>query len=167
MEYILKEPQKQISAKIIQIWRTTNTIGHGSFLLGFGALLAASQMWDWFNWVNISLYVLMGITVLSAIFSIGIEPAFIQRTWRYEVDENYIQLKHGRWNMEHKIIPMAKIEYVMTDQGPFLRRAGLYSLIIGTTASSHTIPAIPEEEALRLRAQIASYANVKEDDSVE
>lgn len=167
MEYLLKEPKRQISKKIIGIWRTTNAIGHGAFLLGFGALLTASYMWDWYNWVNIILYILIGITVLSAAFSIGIEPVFVQRTWRYDVDENFIQLKHGRWNVEHKIIPMAKIEYVTTDQGPFLRRAGLYSLNIGTTASSHTIPAIPEEEALQLRAQIASYANVKEDDSFE
>ena len=167
MEYILKEPESQISTKIIQIWRTTNTIGHGSFLLGFVALLAASYYWDWYNWVSITLYVLIGITVLSAIFSILIEPVFIQRTWRYDVDENFIQLKHGRWNVEHKIIPMAKIEYVTTDQGPFLRKAGLYSLNIGTTASSHKIPAIPEEEALKLRSLIASYANVKEDDSFE
>ncbi|MFD1032598.1 PH domain-containing protein [Metaplanococcus flavidus] len=167
MEYILKEPERQISTKIIQIWRMTNTIGHGSFLLGFGALLTASHLWDWYNWVNITLYVLIGITILSAIFSIWIEPVFIQRTWRYDVDENFIQLKHGRWNVEHKIIPMAKIEYVMTDQGPFLRKAGLYSLKIGTTASSHTIPAIPQEEALKLRSLIASYANVKEDDSFE
>ncbi|WP_203333606.1 PH domain-containing protein [Planococcus beigongshangi] len=166
MEYILKEPERQISTKIIKIWRTTNTIGHGSFLLVFGALLAASHYWDWYNWVNITLYILIGITVLSAIFSIFFEPVFIQRTWRYDVDENFIQLKHGRWNVEHTIIPMAKIEYVTTDQGPFLRKAGLYSLKIGTTASNHTIPAIPEEEALALRAQIASYANVKEDDSL-
>jgi len=75
--------------------------------------------------------------------------------------------RSGRWNVEHKIIPMAKIEYVTTDQGPFLRKAGLYSLNIGTTASSHKIPAIPEEEALKLRSLIASYANVKEDDSFE
>ena len=167
MDYILNEPERKISPKIIPIWRVTNTIGHGAFLLGFSALLAASHYWDWYNWINITLYVLIGITVLSAIFSIFIEPVFVQRTWRYDVDENFIQLKHGRCNVEHKIIPMAKIEYVTTDQGPFLRKAGLYSLKIGTTASSHTIPAIPQEEALALRAQIASYANVKEDDSFE
>lgn len=167
MEYILKEPERKISTKIIPIWRTTNTIGHGSFLLVFGALLAASNIWDWYGWVNITLYIGIGLIVISAIYSIFIEPVFIQRTWRYEVDENFIQLKHGRWNVEHTIIPMAKIEYVTTDQGPFLRKADLYSLKIGTTASTHTIPAIPQEEALALRSQIASYANVKEDDSFD
>ena len=50
-----------------------------------------------------------------------------------------------------------------TNQGPFLRKYGLYNVEIGTTTSDHTIPAIHHDEAYALREQIATYAKVKLD----
>jgi len=73
-------------------------------------------------------------------------------------------LKHGALKKVHQIVPMAKVQSVTTNQGPLLRKYGLYSVSIGTMGSSHTIPALPEEVALELRNQIASYARINEVD---
>lgn len=160
----VKEPTQRISPYAVKVWRITNTLGHGITLAVLGGLLAASLYFDWKVWIGWILYALMGITALSAAYSILFEPYFLQKTWRYEIDELHIQLKHGSINQVHSLIPMTKVEYVTTNQGPFLRKYGLYNLQIGTVTSSHQIPAIPKDEAMQLRAQIAELANIKDTD---
>lgn len=160
----VEEPTQRISPYAVKVWRITNTIGHGVTLVVLGGLLAASLYFDWKVWIGWILYALLGLTVISAIYSILFEPYYLQKTWRYEIDETYIQLKHGSITQKHKLIPMSKVEFVMTNQGPFLRKYGLCNLEIGTVTSSHQIPAISKEEAVRLRAQIAELANIKDTD---
>ncbi|WP_308737420.1 PH domain-containing protein [Paenibacillus sp. PCH8] len=59
---------------------------------------------------------------------------------------------------------MAKVQSVTTNQGPLMRKYGLYSVTVGTMGSGHHIPALPEEVAFALRNQIASYARINEVD---
>lgn len=158
----IPEPSRPISAKIISIWRWTNTIGHAVTLIILGALLYFDAAYNWVSWIDNVLYILIGLMVISSVFSILIEPSFVQKSWRYEINEEFVQLKHGRFNQQHTLIPMTKVEYVTTDQGPFLRKHNLYNLKIGTTTSSHNIPALPKEEAIQLRSQIAMFAKVKD-----
>lgn len=160
----IEEPAQKISPAIVSIWRITNSIGHGILLVIFAALLYADHFFDWRFWIGWIIWGAAILTVASAAYSILIEPAFLQRTWRYEVDKDYIQLKHGYFEVVYTIIPLTKVEYVTTHQGPFLRKHGLYSLRIGTVTSSHQIPAIPKEKALALRAQIAFDAKLKDSD---
>ncbi|TDL31075.1 hypothetical protein E2R51_14865 [Jeotgalibacillus sp. S-D1] len=160
----IPEPSRPISAKIVDIWRWTNTIGHSVTLLILGVLLYFDHHNNWVSWIDNVLYILIGLFIISAVYSIFIEPSILQKSWRYEISEEFVQLKHGRFNQYHTLIPMTKVEYVTTDQGPFLRKHELFNLKIGTTTSSHNIPALPKEEALMLRSQIARYAKVKDTD---
>ncbi|QFT91087.1 Bacterial membrane flanked domain protein [Bacillus sp. THAF10] len=167
MYLTIKEPTKKISSHAVNVWRMSNTIGHTVALIILAVLLYCSHAFGWYSWVPIVLYIFIGLFTVSAIYSIFIEPTFLQRTWRYEVDEEFIQLKEGKWNESHTIIPMEKVEVVKTEQGPLLRKFHLYNIVIGTTTSSHTIPAIPKDLALDLKARIATFAKVTEDDVAE
>lgn len=90
-------------------------------------------------------------------------PIYRQRTWRYEVDGNYIQLKYGGvLRKSHLIIPTVKVQYVNTSQGPLSRKYGLSTVKIGTMAYEHEIPAIPVEKAVELREHIAFLAGINE-----
>jgi membrane protein YdbS with pleckstrin-like domain len=158
----INEPNEKISTNAIQVWRISNTIGHVAALLITAILLFCSNQFDWYRWVELILYFIAGFLVFSAIYSIIIEPVLTQRYWRYKIDEEFVQLKNGKWNENHTLIPMEKVEYVRTEQGPILRRYGLYNIIVGTTTSNHTLPAIPTEVAMGLKAQIANFAKIKD-----
>lgn len=160
----VEEPTQTISPNAIRIWRMTNAILELTALAVISGLLIAGYYFDWKEWIIWILWALIGLNILSAVYSIWIEPSITQKTWRYEIDEEYIQLKHGRFQKHHSLIPMAKVEFVSTNQGPFLRKYDLYDLTIGTVTSSHKIPAIPKEEALALRAKIGFFAKVKDND---
>ncbi|WP_046175663.1 PH domain-containing protein [Domibacillus indicus] len=162
MKIKIEEPDRLISVRAVQMWRASRMIGHGAGLLVLAGLIGADRLFHWWTWAGWGLYFLTALTILSAVYSIGVEPAFLQRTWRYRVSEEYVQLKHGVLTRVHVLVPMAKVEYVTTNQGPIMRRYGLYNIQIGTMASSHQIPAVPEAEAIALRDQIARLAQVKD-----
>ncbi len=158
----IDEPKERISTKAVKVWRISNTIGHVTAILITAVLILCAEKFDWYGWISIILYIIGGLFIISSIFSVAIEPTYLQRTWRYKIDEQFVQLKHGKWQVEHTIIPMEKVEYVHIEQGPILRRYNLYNIKIGTTTSNHMIPAISSEEAKILRAQIAIYAKIKD-----
>lgn len=163
----INEPKNEISPDAVKVWRMSNTIGHIIALVIVAILFICANLFDWYDWISIVLYCLGGLAILSGIYSILIEPIYLQRTWRYEIDQEFIQLKHGRWNQQHILIPMEKVEYVRTEQGPIMRRHKLYNIEVGTSTSNHVIPAIPAEEAHLLKAQIATFAKIKDPENGE
>jgi uncharacterized protein len=163
----IEEPTETISKDAVKVWRISNTIGHLTAIPIIAVLVVCTEMFGWYGWIGIVLYILGGIFVLSSIFSILIEPTYLQNTWRYRIDQQFVQMKRGKWQVQHTLIPMEKVEYVRTEQGPIMRRYGLYNLEIGTTASNHIIPAIPAEEAKQLKVKIAVFAKIQDEDAAE
>ena len=160
----IQEPKQRISKESIWVWRLSNMLEDAIILLVLGVLWYLSEMYDWKTWITYLLIILIGLTVLTGIYSIFFEPYYKYKTWRYEIDEEYVQLKRGHFIEKHIVIPMTKVEYVSTHQGPLLRKYQLYDVEIGTTTTNHTIPAIPAEQASALREQIAIFAKVKDID---
>ncbi|WP_226668819.1 PH domain-containing protein [Metabacillus litoralis] len=160
----IDEPTEKISKHAVKVWRTSNTIGHTLALLIIAILILCTKKFDWYEWIGIVLYVLGGFLMLSSVYSIVIEPIYLLKTWRYKIDQQFIQLKHGKWQEVHTLIPMEKVEYVRTEQGPLMKRYQLYNIEIGTTTSSHVIPAIPAMKAKDLKFQIATWAKLQDQD---
>ncbi|TRZ36337.1 hypothetical protein CEQ21_12320 [Niallia circulans] len=158
----IEEPKKSISEKAMKVWRISETIINVGILIVLCVLYYLDGYFEWKYWIGWIILGLIGLTVLSAIWEIIMEPSLKQKYWRYDVDEEFIQLKSGIWKKKHQLIPMTKVQSVELVQGPLLRKYKLYSISVGTMGSSHQIPAIPEVEALELRNQIAHYAKIKE-----
>ncbi|WP_057913995.1 PH domain-containing protein [Peribacillus muralis] len=160
----IKPPTKEISKQAVKVWRMTEAITHIIIIAVLIILLFADDYFAWKDWIG---WLLNGLVVLSlfhSVWSIFIEPALLQKYWRYDVNEEFIQTKRGAWNETHELIPMTKVQSVKLEQGPLLRKYNLYSLSIGTMGDSHDIPAIPEKEAYELRDKIAYFAKIKEVD---
>lgn len=161
MNNSLDLPKKRLSKDAIKVWLISDTIGN---IVGFIILGTLFYLYDRFSWKEWIGWILIGITVLLIIGFIWslIEPFFLYKNWRYDVNEEFLQLKSGAINETHELIPMTKIQSVATEQGPILRKYGLYSVSVETMGSSHTIPALPKDVAVELRNQIAQYAKIKE-----
>lgn len=163
MTNAIKEPQQKISPKAVKMWRVSGAI---TYFIGFLVLLVVlvlQRFYNWNEWVSHITYALMIVWFISSIIEIIFLPVYRQRTWRYEVDAQYIQLKHGGVMFKsHYIIPMTKVQYVHSKQGPLSQKFKLSTISIGTMASEHEIPAIPEEESIELRERIAFLAGIQE-----
>lgn len=156
----IPEPQKKISKKAINVWRITDLLQNLIVLIIIGALIFSSHYFNWLSWIGIILYIFLGIAVITTIYELTIRPVLLQRTWRYDINKNYIQLKHGFINKRALIIPMSRVEYVNTNQGPILRHYNLSVLTIGTITSANKIPAIPTTEAQEIRELIVHLADL-------
>lgn len=162
--YDIPEPTQEISPKAIAVWRIRDAFSKGITILILGAILFATHFFNWYEWIALILYMLIAYTLLKGIYQLTIKPVYLQRTWRYDIDPDFIQIKSGFLYRQHAIVPMSRVEYVNTDQGPLLRRFGLASITIGTIASSHEIPALPVAEAEQLRGKIAHLAKIELND---
>lgn len=161
----IPEPKKKISKKAINVWRITDFIQNLIGLLIIGGLIFSYHHFNWITWIGIILYVFLGIIFILMIYELTIRPVLLQKTWRYDIDEHYIQLKHGFINKQSLIIPMSRVEYVNTNQGPILRYYDLSVLTIGTITSANKIPAIPTSEAQEIRELIVHLAELDKDSS--
>lgn len=162
MNLTMKEPNNKISTDAVKVWKISNIITTCVMvIIGIG-LIVASDYFNWYHWIKVTLIILFVLGLLLSIWDIFFEPVLLQRYWRYDISSEYIQIKHGIFNKELTIMPMTKVQYVTAEQGPILRKYQLYTLEIGTMSSTIDIPALPEQTALSLRAQIAEYAKVKE-----
>ena len=162
--HVLGEPNQKISGHALQVWRLSGVIQETASIIIVLGLLVASYLHNWYTWIQVILWIIIIVTPLSMIWTIWLDPKLKLKYWRYRIDEHYVQLKFGWFNKHLVVIPMTKVQYVEAEQGPLLRRYGLYSLTVGTIGSTHKIPALSEEEAFKLRAYISHHANLEEEE---
>ncbi|WP_313802683.1 PH domain-containing protein [Cytobacillus sp.] len=160
----IPSPQNRLAKDVVKVWIISEVIENIIGFIILGVLFYLDYLFLWKEWIGWILIGVASISVLLAVWSF-IKPFLLYKTWRYGVDEEFLQLKYGTLNEKNQLIPMTKIQSVATNQGPLLRRYGLYSVSVETMASSYTIPALPKEIAIELRNQIAQFAKVKEVES--
>lgn len=161
MYYPISEPKQRLSKDAIKIWIISETIMNGIGYILLGGLFFLDHLYKWTDWIG---WILICITILCLLFTVYsyIRPFLLYKNWRYDVDEEFLQLKSGAINEVHQLVPMTKIQSVATKQGPLFRKYGLRSLSIITMGSTHVIPVLPNEVAIELRNQIAHFAKLKE-----
>lgn len=164
MQSPMSLPQQRLSKDAVKVWIISGFISNIIGLMILAILLYLDHRYAWKAWIA---WILIGFTVFSVLGTIWsfINPFLLYKNWRYDVSEEFLQLKSGVWVEKHQLVPMTKIQSVATKQGPLLRKYVLCSLSIETMGSSHSIPALPKEVAVDLRNQIAHYAKIKEVES--
>ncbi|MBS4192787.1 PH domain-containing protein [Bacillus sp. FJAT-49705] len=157
----MNAPRQRLSRDAVKVWIISELVTN---LIGFiilGALFYLDYRFSWKEWIGWILIAITAISLIGAVWSF-INPFLLYKNWRFDVDEEFLQLKSGVLKEVHQLVPMTKIQSVATTQGPLLRKYSLCSVSIETMGSSHTIPALPKDAAIELRNQIAQYAKIKE-----
>lgn len=152
---------EQLAPKAVPYWRMYELITNLVSALVLGVLFFLDWRFDWYTWIG---WVLIGLAVffvLGAIWSI-ISPPLLYKSWRYDLDEEFLYLQFGIWERTEQVIPMSKIQAVAMRQGPIMRKYNVASLSIDTMGSNHEIPALPKNIAEQVRERIAQFAKIKE-----
>lgn len=161
-EYFLEH---KLSPNMPKVKIISEMIGN---VIGFIVLIVLFWLDNYFNWPHWVAWILIGLLIFSVVGTIWscIEPKFSYRNWRYQVDQEFLQLSYGIFKKEWVTVPMSKIQSVSTSQGPILAAYQMRTIQVETMGSSHTIPCLDENTALELREKIAEFAKLKEvDDS--
>lgn len=150
-----QDPSHQISSKALIIWRIDGVLDTLTYLLFPIGYLIAVYFLNWSLWI-VSFFIVP--IVIYSFLSIFILPKIRLRNFRYEILADEIYIKKGIFVISKSLIPMARIQFVDTVQGPLLKKYGLASVSFSTGATVHVIPALPAELAFNLRDRISSLA---------
>lgn len=155
------EPQKQIDAKALKAWQLSGWISAAVYLIIVIALLVLSLLFSWPIWIFALVLVL---AICGSYIEIAVWPKLKYNQWRYEIDEDGIELKHGIIFRKRTSIPMVRVQHVDKKQGPILRHFQLATVTFSTAAGSHEIPALTDEAADDARRQIARLARISNEE---
>lgn len=101
--------------------------------------------------------------LLACLVAVAVVPQLRWRTWRYEVRDEELDLRHGAWRVVRTLVPVVRIQHVETERTVFSQAFGLATVRVHTAAGSTTIPALAEAEAASIRDRIAGLARVPDE----
>lgn len=81
-------------------------------------------------------------------------PAIEYRQWKYNIDEDKVQIVHGIYFITTSIVPIIRIQHVEMQQGPINRLFSLANVVIKTAGGSIAIPGLHKDEATNLTEHI-------------
>lgn len=155
-------PETRIDKKAIKAWRLSALIFGLFFFVPGGAYVPISLEVNKFDPLILFFFVLPGL-LLYLIVTVVIPNLRWQR-WRYDVNEDAIDLHRGFIFKKRTVVPINRVQHVDTNQGPIYRKYGLSSVKISTAATTHEIPALGDETATDVRNKISHLVRqVKED----
>ena len=155
------EPKERIHPKALSVWRATGALISGVNVLLALVLFVIVYLTNIPFWIAILAFVFV---IIVAYVIIGVIPNIRYKRWRYEVNEQEIDIQHGIVVVKRTLVPMVRVQHVDTKQGPILRHYDLATVTISTAATTHEIPALSMADAGKLRDRIAELARVVDED---
>lgn len=158
---MIELPQTRINKNAIKAWRISNTL-IGLLIYVIPGLLYIPAM---YGDISVIIPMVAGpFAFILHMFLIFVFPKVRWNRWRYDVNEQGVDMHRGIIILKRTIVPVNRIQHVDTKQGPIYRKFGLSSISISTAATTHEIPALDDETAAHLRAMISELVRkVKED----
>jgi membrane protein YdbS with pleckstrin-like domain len=168
-------PTGRLNKRVKSVWRLSGvikTVVWGA--LCFGAALGAAAVFrDELNGADgaflsggaqVLLTIAGVVTALIFIISVIITPVIRYARWRYAVLEDEIDIYRGIIVRKRIIVPLIRVQYTDTTQGPLLRAFGLASVKVYTAAGAQDIEGLAVDDAEQLRDKVAVLAKQVQED---
>jgi len=156
----IKAPQTRIDKKAITAWRITGILFLLPIITGYTLLYFFLDPVNTIPYIETILIVISTILILSVLLI----PGLRWTRWRYEIDEEEIDLQRGIIVKKRTLIPINRIQHVDNRQGPIYKMFNLSSVTVSTAATTHEIPALNDEIAEQVRHNISSFVNRAKED---
>ncbi|MBF6621509.1 MAG: PH domain-containing protein [Patulibacter sp.] len=99
----------------------------------------------------------------GGLLAIVVVPPIRHRIWWFAIGDEEVDLHHGLLTITRTVVPMVRVQHVDLHRGPLAERFRLAEIELHTAAGSLTIPALDQEQAERIRRQVAVLARVPDD----
>ncbi len=154
------QPSERIDWRAVKVWQIQGVFKALTMAIPLVPAVFLVREFSWPLWVPVLLAV---VVILYGIVEVALLPRLRWERWRYQVQQEEIDLQRGIWFIKRTLIPMGRVQHVDTRQGILMRRYGLATVIISTAAGAHQIPALREDIAGGLRDSIVRLAQVSDD----
>jgi uncharacterized protein len=150
-----------LDARVLRMWRIQNLIFTGSLVLA--ALIGGGLLWILSDAPRFIVpAAILAACALMALLA-GWLPPHLYSAYRYRMNDVSLELCSGIFWRKSVLIPVSRVQHVDLQRGPLERRFGLATLQVhtaGTRHATHEIPGLDAQVALRLREQLATFADL-------
>lgn len=157
-------PENQLNPKIKNVWRINDAIWITIVFLCLFVPFILFYVISGENWGLMIGIVVVVLYVLALIFWLGILPPIRFMRWRYQLNQDYLEIALGIIWRKRFVIPFIRVQNTDTRQGPILRAFGLSSVTVATAAGEHEIPGLDNEVAEQVRDKAAELARIAHED---
>lgn len=156
-----RELTKRLHHDYLKVYRISELISNGIFLLIIIAYLIVAL---WQDWTLIPVWISTGLLVLSLLVFTWLVPAVKYKRFRYELFEEELEIESGIIFISNVLVPMVRVQHVELGSGPLMRKFGLATVSVVTAATTHKIAGLKRDEAEALKRRIGQLAKVEADD---
>lgn len=141
--------QIPLEHRVLVLWRTRLALVLGVLVVLTGVVVALTA-----SVVAAIASVLVLVGVLGGVAWWW--TALVWRSWRFEVGESALHLRHGVVTTRASTIPYHRVQHIDLESGPLERRLRLTTLVLRTASASSdsTVPGIDAADAEVLRRRI-------------
>ena len=162
---------RQLDPRVISLWRLNNAIAAAVILLLLAGLFVIARL-GLFDSLEtdfaVEPFALAGLVLIAAllVWFAWWRPPRLYRAWSYRITDRVLETRSGLLIRVTRLLPLARVQHVDLERGPFERMMGLASLVLytaGTHSASITVPGLAADEAVRLRDHLVEIGG---DDAV-
>lgn len=125
------------------------------------ALLIAVALFVKIDWMGfVALWILLPLTVSSALIDIALVNRLQYRAYRYTVDRSTVEIRHGLVLRSTTTISTVQILSVDIVQGPLLRGCGLASVVFRTIGGTIKLGPVTPAAAEGVRSRVMRAVEV-------
>lgn len=149
-------PAYMLDPRIKRVWRINSLILTAIMsVILFGVFILLWQLAH----INVLWGLIpLAILVLRLVFNFGVYPVIRYARWRYEAKDDEVDIRQGLFFISHVIVPIVRVQFTDTSQGPIMRMFGLAEVTITTAGGAQKIPGLRLEDADALRDRVAEIA---------
>lgn len=149
-------PKNKLNEKMIKVWRLNGIIETAvvviltlPVVLILRFVIGMSFFWA-----------LAGLALAVFVIDVIIVPPIRYRRWRYDVLDDEVDIYSGIIVRKRVIIPLVRVQFTDTRQGPLMRSCGLAQVSINTAGGEKKIPGLLLADADALRDKVAKLASL-------
>jgi membrane protein YdbS with pleckstrin-like domain len=142
-------PPRRLARSARWVWRLQQALAWG---IGIIAVLLIAPELDLPG--SLALIPLGGLIV-----AVTVVPTLRWRSWRWDVQPEAIEIRHGVLRIRHTVIPMVRVQHVDTTSDLLAQAFSLATVEIHTAADSHTIPLLTDVDAEDVRRRISALSD--------
>ncbi|MDR0817060.1 MAG: PH domain-containing protein [Clostridiales Family XIII bacterium] len=155
-------PEGRLNKKITAVWRLSGILQ--TLIIGIIYFASGIPLAIFVGPKALFLGIAGGLTFLLLLLLVFIIPPIRYARWRYAVLDDEIDIYRGIIVRKRIIVPLVRVQYTDTSQGPFLRAMGLASVNVSTAAGDESIPGLLLDDADALRDRVAELAKQVHED---
>ncbi len=146
-----------LEPEVIALWRLNGGIEWAILLsmtfviITVGSIVLSLGLWFW------ALLAAWVLALVVAVVQTIWYPPLAYRHSAYRITDCIIEVRHGVWFRESRLIPLSRLQHIDLRQGLFERSYGLATLVFHTAGmheSSTPLPGLAADRAAALRDQL-------------